>query len=198
MVIHHCHLAATYTCTNIAHAVVEAYLLVLIVRIALAILRGIHHNLAPFFFISCHQGTTARSGNHLVAIERQHSILAKCAQYLTFPTATETLSGIFNHGDVVAVSNLHNLINLVRHTVQCHWHDGFRLLSGLSNAVFNGLFQQFRVHVPGVLLAIDKHGRSTEVGNRMTRSTESKALHQHLIAWLHATVDKSQMHRSRS
>lgn len=76
------HLTAADAGTDVRHAVVVTDLLVLVVRVALAILSGVHHDFAPFVLVRCDQRAAARSRDHLVAVETQHAILAERAQHL--------------------------------------------------------------------------------------------------------------------
>ena len=190
------HLAATDTGTNVTHTVVETNLLMLVVGIALAILGGIHHNLAPLFFVVGNQGTATRSGNHLVAIETQHAIFSKCSQYLTFILRTETFSSILNDWNIVAVSNLHNAIHFIRHTIQSYGYNGFRFTACLGNSILDCFLQQVWIHVPSVTLAINENRSSTKISNRVRRSAERETLHTDLITCLHATGNQRKMHRS--
>ena len=63
------HLAAAYTGAYIGHTVVVSDGSVLIVRICIAGLCCLPHNLIGIFRIAANQGTTTGSGNHLIAIE---------------------------------------------------------------------------------------------------------------------------------
>ena len=83
MVASHSHLPSANAGTDVTHTVIVAYLLVLIVGVALAVLGGVHHNLAPLVFVVGDEGSTTAGGNHLVAVEGEHTILAKGAQHLT-------------------------------------------------------------------------------------------------------------------
>ena len=82
VLIEHRHLAAPYTCTNVAHAVVVAYVDVLIVGIALTGLGGIIHDLVFGRHIGTHQCATTRGGDHFVAVERHDAKLPERAHHL--------------------------------------------------------------------------------------------------------------------
>ena len=82
VVIYHRHLTTAYTGTDIGHTVVVTNFLMLIVRIALTVLRSVHHNLPPAILVRRNQRTATRSRNHLVAIERQHAVLTKRTKHL--------------------------------------------------------------------------------------------------------------------
>ena len=198
MVISHRHLTAPDTCAYITHTVVVTDFLMLIIRVALTVLGGIHHHLAPRIVIRGDQRTATRGGNHLIAVERQHTIPAERTQRLPLITRAETLCGILYHGDIVATGNLHDTVYLIGHAIECHGHNGLRRLSGLGDSVFDGLLEQVGVHVPGIFLRVYEHRCCTEVGDGMRRRTESKALHQHLIARTNAAGNQRQMHGSCS
>ena len=57
MLLNHRHLPTADTGAYIRHTIVIPNLLVLIVRIALAVLRGIHHNLPPLILVTRNQST---------------------------------------------------------------------------------------------------------------------------------------------
>ena len=198
MVIQHSHLPAADTCTDVRHSVVVSNLLVLVVRITLAVLRGVHHNLAPVLLILGDESAAARSSYHLVAVEREYAILTERTQHLTFVPRAEALGSILHHGDSEPVRNLHDAVGLVRHTIQRHRHDGRRLPARLGDTILDSQLQQLRVHVPRIRFRVNHHRRGAQVRNRMRRSAERKALHQHLITSLHASRQQSQMHRCRT
>ena len=83
VVIYDCHLSTAYACADVAHAVVVANVLVLIVREGLAGLGGEEEDALGGFLIGADKGATATGGNHLVAVERHHAIVAEGANHLT-------------------------------------------------------------------------------------------------------------------
>ena len=197
MIIHHGHLSTSDTSADIRHTVVIPDLLMLIVRITLTILRSIHHDLAPVVFVLSNQRTAPRRCNHLIAIERQYAILTKRTQRLSLIARAKSFSRILYDGDTILIGNLHDTVSLVWHTVERYRHDSLRRLPSLGDTVFDSHLQQFRIHVPRIRLRIDQHRRSPQIRHRVRRSTERKALHNHLISRLHATVQQPQMHRRR-
>ena len=159
MIIHHRHLSPTDTGTDVTHTIVISNLLMLIIRITLTILRGIHHNLAPMLLILSDERTTSRSSNHLVTVERQHAILSECAQHLSFILRPESLCSILHYRNTVFVRNLHDTVNLVRHTIQSHRHNRLWRLTRLCDTVFYSHLHQLRIHIPCLLLRIHKNRR---------------------------------------
>ena len=157
MVIHHRHLATSNTSANVRHTVVITYFLMLVVWIALAILRSIHHNLPPRILIWSNQRTTTRCSNHLVTIKRKYTILTKRTQHLTIELRSESLSSILYHWNAILISDSHNLVNLVGHAVECYWHNGLWILSRFLLTVDNRFLQQFRIHVPCLVLRVNEH-----------------------------------------
>ena len=117
VLIRHCQLSTANAGTHIRQTIVVANGLVLIVRITLACLSGIPHNLVFVFFRLADQCTTARGGNHLVAIERQHTKLTERAKHTSFPATTESFSRILHNRDVVLIGYLHNAVNIVWHAI---------------------------------------------------------------------------------
>ena len=117
VLIHHRHLAATDTRTNVTHAIVIAYLLMLIIRISLTCLCGIEHNLLLCLRIRTNQGTATAGGYHLVAIERQHTIFAKRTTNPSFVPTAETFRSILNHRNAILLRHSHYFIQLGWHTI---------------------------------------------------------------------------------
>ena len=194
VVVHDRHLTTTDTSTDITHAIVVANLLMLIVGIALAILCGVHHNLAPSVFIRRDQGTSARGGNHLIAVETQNAEFAEGTQHLTLIARAEALCGILDDRNLIAIGNLHDAVYLIGHAIESHRYDGLGFLAGLCDSVNDRLLQQVGVHVPGIALRIDEYRRCAQIRNRMTRGTEREALDNDLIARSYATGNQGQMH----
>ena len=193
MVCHHGHLSAADAGADVAHAVVEADLLVLVVGVALPVLGRVHHDFAPFLLVGGNQSAAAGGGDHLVAVEREHAGLAEGAQHLAVELRAEALGGIFHHGDVVAVGDLHDAVDLVGHAVEGHRHDRLGFPAGLGDAVFDGLFHQIGVDVPGVLFGVHEHGYGAEVGDGVRGGAEGEALHDDLVAGFHACGDESEV-----
>ena len=82
MIVDYRHLPPAYSGANVTHTVVETYLLVLIVRIAFAILGCVHHYLTPPVLISCNESPASGCGNHLVSVKTQHTVLAERSKHL--------------------------------------------------------------------------------------------------------------------
>ena len=141
MVFHHSHLSAADTGANIAHAVVIADSLMLIIRISLSGLGGIPHNLVGSLLVRANQGTTTTGGDHLVTIKGEYTILAEGPQHLTIIARAKTLGSILDDGDIVLLPYLHDALDIVGHTVQCHWHDSLGVFTRLGLPVDNCLFK---------------------------------------------------------
>ena len=167
MVIHHRHLSASDTCTDVAHAVVVAHRFVLVIGISLACLGGVPHYGVLVLGAGAHECTASAGGYHLVAIETEHAVPAEGAQSAAAETGAETLGSVLDDGDVVLVGHPHDAVYAVRHAVEGHGDDGFGDASGLAYAVEDSLFEEHGVHIPGVGFAIHKHGRCTLIGDGM-------------------------------
>ena len=198
MLIHNRHLTTTNACTHIAHSIIIADFLVLIIRITLAILRGIHHHLAPSLVGRRNQRTATAGGNHLIAIKTQHTVAAKRAQHTPLIARAKALGSILNHRNIVAIGNLHNAIAIVGHAIERHRNNRLRLTPRDGNSILNSRLQQVRVHIPSVGLRIHKHRRGAKVSDRMRRCAKREALHYHLIAGTHTASHQRQMHGSRA
>ena len=187
MLIKDNHLSTSDTCTDVTHTIVVTHRLMMIVRICLTGLGGVPHHTVTSLHIRTDERTATRGGDHLVAIERQDAKISERTHDTSLIPGTKTLCRIFQHRDVVTGSDSQDLIDFGRHAIEIDGHDGLRLSSSQGNTVFDGLFEQLRIHVPGFCLGIDHDRRGTQILDRMGGGTESKALHQHLVARSYAT-----------
>ena len=194
MLLKHRHLSSSDTGTDIAHPVVIADMLMLIVRISLTCLSGIIHNLLLGCRIRTDQSPATRSRNHLISIKGQDSITAESSAHLSFVTAPHTFRSILNHRNLIFIGHRHDLIYLSGHTIQIYGYNRFRLFSRLFDTVQDGLFQQYRIHIPGFRLGIYKNRSGSQISYGMRRSTESKGLHQDFITRSYSTGQQRQMH----
>ena len=117
---------------------------------------------------------------------------------MPFPSASETFGCVLNDGDVVAIGDFHDSVDVVRHSVERHGHDGLGFLARLGDTVLDGLFHQLGVNVPRILLTVDEDRCRTEIGNRVRRGAEGERLHDDLVARPDAAVEQRQMHRRRA
>ena len=170
----------------------------LVVRIGFACLRSVPHDLVLLLVILANQRTAAGGGDHLIAVERQHTVLAERAQHLTFVTTTHTFGSVLNHRNTVLVGNRHDLIDTVRHAVECYRNNSFRVLARLGFAVQDRFLQQLRIHIPCILLRVDEHRHCTQISDRVGTGAERKRLHAHFVPRLNAASNQCQMHRCRS
>ena len=83
VLVKHRHLPAPDTRADVAHAVVVAYHLVLVIRKSLTGLRGVEHDIVACRRVGAYQSPATRGGDHLVAVETQHAILAKRTTHLS-------------------------------------------------------------------------------------------------------------------
>ena len=196
MVVKHSHLTTTDTSTHVTHAIVVADSSMLIVRISITSLSSIPHHLVGFILVAANQGATTRRGNHLIAVKRQHTILAKCAKHLTIEARAHALCCIFHHGNAILIGNRHNLIDAVRHTIESHRHNRLRIFSRFLLTVNDSLLKQCWIHVPCFTLRTYEHWLCSEICDWMTRSAECETLHQYFITSLHATANQSQVNGS--
>ena len=196
VILQYSHLTTTDTRTNITHTVVVTDGSMLIVRISITSLGSIPHHVVLALGILANQGTTTRSSNHLVTIEWQHAKLTECTQHLTFPSGTTALSSILHYRDTILFWNRHNLIAIIRHTIESNRNNRLRILTRLLLTIDNRLLQQLRIHIPWIRLRIDENRSSTKISNRMRRSTESKTLNANLITRTYATSQQTQMNGS--
>ena len=191
------HLPPADTGADIAHPVVVTNMFVLVIGVGFTCLRSIKENLLLGLFVPADERTASRCGNHLIAVETQYAVSAERAEHPTVETAAEPLGRICDHGNPVTVGDLHDPVNPVRHPVKGDRNDRLRFAPCFGNAIRDSRFEQVGIQVPCLTLGIDKHGRRTEIGNGMTRSTECKRLHQHLIARPDAAGQQRQMYRRR-
>ena len=169
----------------------------LIVRIGVSRLGGVPHDLIGSLLGAANQRAAAGGRNHLVAVERQDTVLAKSAQHLPIETGAHAFGRILDHRNPILCTDGHDLVDSVWHPVQRHRHNRLRVPPGLLLPVDDCRLQQLRVHIPRLPFRAHEHRLGTQIRNRMRRSTERETLHQHLIPSLHTTSNHSQMHRRR-
>jgi len=193
--IQHLHLSPADAGADVAHAVVVSRFGVLVVLRLVAGLRG--EELCPqrLLLRSAHQRPAPRSGDDLVAVEGKAGQVAEAAALLPFVFRSQGLRGVFQHRDTVPAGDFRDPVNPGRHAVQVHWDDGLRLPAGFFNPVSYGFFEQRRVHVPGILLAFDKHRAGPEVFDRVGGCHEGERLADYLVAGPHPQQDKPQVDR---
>ena len=172
VVVDYGHLTASDPRADIAHAVVVADLLVLIVGVGLACLGGVPHDTVPVILIAADECAASGCGYHLVAVEGEDSVSAECAQHPTVVAGAETFGGILDHGDPVTVCDLHDAVNPVGHAVESHGDDRLGFPACLCNAVFYSLLKEVGIHVPCILFGINEDRSRPEVGYRMGGCTE--------------------------
>ena len=196
--VEHGHLSAADAGADVAHAVVVAYFLVLVVGESLAGLGGEEHDTLFAGRVGADKGAAARGGDHLVAVETQHAILAEGAAYLPVVARAEGFGSILDEGNAVFFGHGHDVANPGRHAVEVDHDDGARLAARLFHAVADGRLEQFGVHVPGVGLGIDEDRRGPQVSHGVRGGAEREALAHHLVARPDAQSDESQVHGRRA
>ena len=124
----------------------------------------IEHDFAFSFGIRANQGPTTRGGDHLVAVERKHAVAAERTENVAVESRPKSFCGIFNHGNFVFVGDRHDLIDPVGHAVKSDRNDCLGLFPGFSDTILNGLFEQYRIHVPALRLGVYENRSSTQIG----------------------------------
>ena len=190
------HLPTADTRTDITQTVIVADMLMLIVWEGLTCLRSKELHPVGLCLGMTNQGSSPTGGNHFVAIEGKDAVFAKGSAILPVVHGPHRLSGIFDHGDVVGSSDLHNLIDTCRIAIKIDGNNSLWLSSRLLYSIFYGCLQQGRIHVPGTFFTIDKNRGCAKVANRIGRSRECKALTNHLITGTNAQHDQRQMNGS--
>ena len=167
MLLQHRHLPPANPGANVRHPVVIPDLFMLVIGIRLTGLRRVKHNLLLRRRIRTDQGTAARGGDHLVAVERQDTVTAeRTANFPIKPTA-QAFRRILNHRNIIPVSHRHDLIDPGGHTIQVNRHDRLGFLARHPDPVLNCLFQENRIHIPSLRLRVDKDRCRSKVGHRM-------------------------------
>ena len=196
MLIHHRHLTAADSRTNVTHPIIIAYTLMLVVGIGLTGLGSIEHNLFLRLLIRANQSTATAGGYHLVAIEGKHAVFAKSSEDLPVKLASKAFGGILYDRNIIFICYRHDLVYLVGHPIQSHRNNRFGLSARLVDTVPDSLLQKYRVHVPCISLRIHEYRSGTKVGHRMGRGTKSEALYYHFITLSNSASKQGQMHSS--
>ena len=164
----------------------------------LARLRGIEHDFLFSLIIGANERTTATGGNHLVAVEAHDAIIAEGAAQLATITGTKGFGRIFDHRNLVAAGNLHDVIDSCGHTVEIYRDDGLGLATRLGDAVFDGILQQIGINIPCIGLTIDKDRDTALISHGVGTGRECHRLTDHLVVTTNAQLDKRQMNSRRS
>ena len=167
MLIQHSHLTTTDAGTNITHTIIVTDLFMLVMRERFTSLRSIKHSLLLGAFIRNNQSPATRSSDHLITVKRQHAKGTESTALLPLKLRTQSLCSILQHRNIIFSGYRANLINPSRHTVKMNRKNSFRLLTCLQDSVLNGFFQQNRVHIPGILLTVDKYRSRPLISNRI-------------------------------
>ena len=72
-------------------------------------------------------------------------------------------------------------------------NDGFRIFSGFSFSIVDGLFQKLWRHIPSFLFWIDEDGCSAQVGYRIGWCRKCERLANHFVSGTYSQLQKSQM-----
>ena len=78
-------------------------------------------------------------------------------------------------------------------SVQVHYDHCFRI-----RVFFECFFQRLRIHIPGLIFAVNKDRRRFEIKNRIRARRESQARTENKIALFDAKCFKSEMDRRRT
>ena len=103
VLIHHRHLAAADTRTNVTHPIIIAYTLMLVVGIGLTGLGSIEHYLTLGLLVRANQGTATAGGYHLVAIEGKHAVFAKSSEDLPVKLTSKAFGGILYDRNIIFI-----------------------------------------------------------------------------------------------
>ena len=114
------------------------------------------------FFTLCKKHSSCSSCDNLVSVKRDYADITKDSRLLTLVGCTKGLGCILNDKSTVSVTYLSYLIYLTRSSVEMsnYYHLYIRI-------DLECLLKGFRVHVPGVVLCIDKYRFSALVCNRV-------------------------------
>ena len=176
---------------HIAHAVVIAQFFVLIPGSVLTALGGPLSGLVGGFQVIGQQHTAGRTGDDLIAVEGDDTQIAEGAGLPTLVGCAHGLSSILNEDRAVTVADGTDLIHLAGDTVKvCHHH---KLHIGVQ---FKSLLQSHGVHVPGVVLGIDKDRHSALVDHGVNGCCKGHIGAEDLVPRLHARQFHAKMQRS--
>ena len=77
-------------------------------------------------------------------------------------------------------------------------NDRFRQPARLAQTVLYSLFEQYRIHIPGILLTVHKNRFGLHIRNRIGRGGKSKTLANHFITGFYIQKNQTQVKCSRS
>ena len=170
------HLAAYHTSDHVAHAVVVADFLVLVPRGGLTALSApLAHFLSVFLTVG-KEHTAAGTGNNLVSVEADGTVVAKVAGLQALVACTEAFGGVFDNKGVMLFADGADFVNASRGSVEVHeYHQAHIRIN------FEGFLEGDRVHVPGFVFGVDEHGLAILVSDGVHGGIERHVAAEHLV-----------------
>lgn len=181
-------LSPDYSGNDIAHAVVVAQFFVLVPGCIFPGLGG------PFaHFVCCGQvfGEEHAAGgasDDFIAIEADDIVIAETSGGFAFIGGAQRFCGIFDKDGVVFVTDGFDVVDFCRDTVEMGNDDNFDFWINLES-----LFQGDGVHVPGVVLGINKDGLSPFIDDGVDGGGEGHVGAEDLVSRLDASQFNGQM-----
>ena len=133
-------------------------------------------HLFGIFFAVGQEHAAARTGNNLVAVKTDGVKVAQVTRLLALVACAKAFGGIFDNQGVVFFANGTDFVNLGGGSVQMNQHN--KIYIGVN---FKSLFERDRIHVPGFVLGINKHGLAVFVGNGVHGSVKGHVAAEHLV-----------------
>ena len=171
------HLAADHASNHVAHAVVVTDFLVFVPGGRLAALRAPLAHLLGVFLAVGKEHAAAGTGDDLVAVEADGTVIAELARLHALVGGSEAFGGVFDKERVVPFADFTDFVDLAGGPVQVHEHD-----QAYFRVDFKSLLERDRIHVPGVVFGVDKHGLAVLVSDRVHGGVKRHVAAEHPVA----------------
>ena len=185
-------LAADDARDDVRHAVVVAWLLVLIPRRGVAGLRGPFPRLFGGELVVGQQHAARRARDDLVAVEGDGVELAERACLAALVGRAEALGGVLYERRAVLFADGENLVEARRRAVEIRENDDLRLRMELERHL-----QCDGIHVPRLPLRVDEDGGALFIDDRIDGRRERHVGTKHFVAGLDAGELHAEVQRCR-
>ena len=164
-------LAPDHPGDQVRHAVIVADFLVLIPGRGFPALGGPFPNLVSVLLAVGQEHAARRSGNNLVAVERNAVVVADGAGFnptsLQLVLCAQGFRRVLYDQGAVGVRDLSDLVHFPGRTVEVCQHDQFHFRIPPES-----FLQRVRIHVPGIPFRVDEHGFSVLIGHGVHRGVK--------------------------
>ena len=146
-----------------------------------------------YFLIGGNQHAAARGSDNLIAVKGVNTDFSESSRMLSPIGTAKGLRRVLDKRNMMLFTNRHNLVQLCRRSVQMNHDNGLWV-----RIFFKSKAKRRRVHVPGVLLRVDKHGNRLFIDNGIAGCAECQCGNENHVSLSHPQNLQGQMNCRRS